>query len=329
LRRLRPYGEEMRRFQEQWDMTDHQGKVNLCANYNITYETGKRWRNMPAESEPWRPSPDAPNQQIMKRIKPNVPLRLKIEDKPQTIAVFNDTHNPFQDVKTLALAEDFIKDLQPDYLIYNGDINDFYQISKFDKNPARYSELQKDIDNTRDMLKRHRQLCPNAIIKLLDGNHENRLERFLWTNAPALSSLRCLEVEKLLELQNFEIERIPYECGIMVNDIFLIIHGNLVSTHSSYTAKRMFEKHGGCGLCAHSHRLGEYLKRNRFGTWGWWEGGCLCDLNPDYVTNPDWHQGFTLVHFKGKRFWMEQIPILGHTLMYGSKIYEPQKNGGA
>jgi hypothetical protein len=91
----------------------------------------------------------------------------------------------------------------------------------------------------------------------------------------------------------------------------------------------MFEKHGGCGLCAHSHRIGEYLKRNRFGTWGWWEGGCLCDLNPDYVTNPDWHQGFTLVHFKGKRFWVEQMVITGHTLMYGSKIYEPQKNGGA
>lgn len=327
MRRKRPYGKAMQIFVDQWDATDHQGKIQLCQNHNISYATGKSWRQYPVEPEPFRPQARGEIMQIARRARPNMPLKLKMGDKPQVGILLCDTHNPFQDKTVLSLTENFMAELQPDFIIYVGDANDFYQISKFDKNPNRIDKLQEDIDDTRAMFKRHRELAPNAIMKLLDGNHEDRLERYLWTNAPALSSLRCLEIEELFGLKEFEIERIPYECGLMINDIFLVIHGTIASVHSGYTAKRTFEKHGGNGLCGHCHRGGSYLKRNRFGTFGWWEGFCLCRLDPDWIMNPDWHQGFNLVHFQGKRFWVEQIPIVGTpmSLMYGGKLYRPEK----
>ena len=83
-----------------------------------------------------------------------------------------------------------------------------------------------------------------------------------------------------------------------------------------------YEKHGGCGITGHCHRGGSFLKTDRFGVWGWWEGFCLCHLNPDWIKNPNWQQGITLVHFIGKRFWVEAIPIIDHELMYGGKIYK-------
>jgi len=331
LNRIRPYGEKMQQFIDQWDATDHKGKVQLCTNWGISYDTGKHWRQIPPDEEPFRPQPIEPLargevlRSPLKRTHPNIPLTLHTGEKPQVIAVLNDTHNPFQDLVSLALVETFLKELQPDILLYNGDANDFYQLSKFDKNPTRISKLQEDLDNTRDMFKRHREICPNTIIKFLLGNHEDRLERFIWVNAPALSSLRALDLDKLFGLGEFEIEGIPYESGLMINDIFLAIHGDIASIHSGYTAKRMYEKHGGCGICGHCHRGGSFYKRDRFGIWGWWEGFCLCQLNPDWIMNPNWVQGFSLIHFRGKRFWVEQIPIIGHAFMYGGKLYEPEK----
>ena len=44
-------------------------------------------------------------------------------------------------------------------------------------------------------------------------------------------------------LKDLGVQLLEYEQGLMVNNDFLVIHGNLVSVHSSYTAKRLHEKH--------------------------------------------------------------------------------------
>lgn len=252
----------------------------------------------------------------------NVPLKLQTKQGIQTIAVIGDTHNPFQDEQALAVVERFLGELKPNYLIYNGDISDFYQVSKFDKNPARIANLQSDLDNTKDMFARHRRLLPDTEMILTYGNHEYRWQKFLWSAMPAAASLDCLTVEKLYDLDEYGIRHIDYEQGLMINGVFLILHGDIASIHSGYTAKRMFEKHGGCGVCGHCHRGGSFYKRDRFGTWGWWEGFCLCRLDPDWIQNPNWVQGLNLVHFTERaRFHTEQIPILGNTFMYGGKLY--------
>jgi hypothetical protein len=203
-----------------------------------------------------------------------------------------------------------------------GDANDFYALSSFDKNPDRIKSLQADLDITHMMFRILRQDLPSTEMYLLLGNHEDRLRRFLWSKATSLSSLRCLELESLYGTKDFNIHTVDYEKGLLVNNTFLFLHGDMVRRHSSYTAKGMYEKHGGCGIHGHTHRGGKYIKRDRFGIWGWWESFCLCQLEPDWIKNPDWHQGFSLVHIKGERFWVEQIPIIGNKFMYGGEIYE-------
>ena len=248
----------------------------------------------------------------------NVPLKIK----EGVVAVINDTHNPYQDLVALGLVERFLTDLQPDFLFYAGDANDFYQISVFDKDPARISEMQSDIDNTRAMFRKHRVMLPNADIRLIGGNHEDRWQKFLWTKASALSSLNCLTIPELYHLKDYGIQYIPDGTGYLINGVFKVMHGDLISAYSAYTAKRMFEKHGHCGMHGHSHRGGSYYKTDDFGTWGWWENYCLCSLNPDWIKHPNWQHGISLVHFRNKRFWVEQIPIVGNSLMYGGKLYE-------
>ena len=223
--------------------------------------------------------------------------------------------------RVLREVELFLEELQPDLVVYDGDLNDFYGISKFDKNPERANHLQKDLDSTTNMLKRQRELLPNARMIQIDGNHEDRLRRYLWGNSRALSSLRCLRVENLFELKEYGIEHIPYEKGLLVNGVFVVTHGDLIRAHAGYTAKGMLDKHGGCGMCGHTHRWGSSPKTNRFGIYGWWENGCLSSLDPDWVQNPNWQQAFSVILFTKGRFWVQQIQIINRRFMYGNKVY--------
>jgi len=321
VKRKKPVGEELESFCLLWDKSSREGKDSVATNFGATYGTACNWRSQAAAEHPF--SALKPNvSTLAKRSgETNAPLRLDTSTEMQTIAVINDTHNPYQDIVALTLAEKLLQEVQPAVLVYAGDVNDFYQISSFDKDPTRISQMQQDVDTVKDMFDRHNEQMPNTRKILLGGTHEDRLQRFLWSKAPALSSLECLTIHELYGLKERVIEYVPPECGLMVNGIFLIIHGDLVSMNSSYTAKRMFDKHGGCGIHGHTHRLGSYYKRNRFGVWGWWENGCLCDLNPDWVKHPDWQHGFSLVHFVKSRFYVEQIPIVDNKLLYGGKVY--------
>jgi len=47
-----------------------------------------------------------------------------------TMAVLNDTHNPFQDQRALREVELFLAELQPDLVVYAGDLNDLTTYKK-------------------------------------------------------------------------------------------------------------------------------------------------------------------------------------------------------
>ena len=68
--------------------------------------------------------------------------------KTQTTVVLNDLHGQFIDKVAFALALGFIKRQQPDNVVLNGDIVDFYKISNFDKDPLRLESLQDELDFT-------------------------------------------------------------------------------------------------------------------------------------------------------------------------------------
>ena len=81
-------------------------------------------------------------------------------------------------------------------------------------------------------------------------------------------------------------------------------------------------KYGGSMSHGHSHRLGMYLKTDSRGTIGAYEMGCLCGLNPEYVSGiPNWQQGFGVFNFDKDRFFCQQIPIIKNEFIYGGKRY--------
>ena len=108
-----------------------------------------------------------------------------------------DMQIPFQDQDAIDLVFGFADIWQPDHVWWIGDIIDFYQISRFDKDPRRINDLQRDIDKTVKVLAQGKKVTPKANHHFIGGNHEHRLEKFKMKNS-ATHSLRALRMENLL-----------------------------------------------------------------------------------------------------------------------------------
>ena len=61
---------------------------------------------------------------------------------------YSDAHVPYHDPYALELVVKIIAYVQPQRIIENGDMGDFYEVSQYDKNPdqVRNGGLQNQID---------------------------------------------------------------------------------------------------------------------------------------------------------------------------------------
>jgi predicted phosphodiesterase len=235
----------------------------------------------------------------------------------RTWVVLSDLQIPFQDKPVVELVVRFIEHLRPHGVALNGDIVDAYELSTFDKNPLKKAGLDREIREAGVLMKRLAAVTSERW--WLGGNHEDRLRRALWRN-PEFAHLDALKFENLFHLADHGFQWKPYG-GILKLGKLNLTHGNQVRKASGASARAHFEQFGGSVLHGHTHRLGAYFKTNVQGTHAAFENGCLCRLDPEYAQNPDWQQGFSVVHVDQRsRFFNAQvIPILDRRVFYFGK----------
>lgn len=242
--------------------------------------------------------------------------------------VCGDFHVPFHDETAIACLLGYLVDNQPDGFTINGDFLDCYAVSSFSKDPVRAAHFQDELDEANAVLDAIGAVLPSTCAKrFVIGNHEARLERYLRDDAPALHGLRDLSIEAQLRLRERGYEVTPMigrDASVFVGGVE-VGHFNKVSKHSAYTAKALVDERGVSLIQSHTHRLGAYYKRMR-GTGehiGGWEIGCLCDLDPEYVSNPNWSHGFaTITRCEGsRRFHVALHEIIGGELLVAGRRY--------
>ncbi len=234
--------------------------------------------------------------------------------------IANDFHGQFRDKATCKLLFQFIKREKPDKIILNGDIVDFYSISRFDKDPARKEDLQDELNDCYNLLVDIRDSAPDAEIDFEEGNHELRLRKYLRSKAAAIASLDALKIETLLGLEELEIKY--NRDGQWLGDLF-VYHGSLIRSKAGYTAHAELLKNGCSGISGHSHRDAKAPVRHRGGQLCWWENFCMCDLNPEYVKGiANWTQGWSVVTIIGKRPDVEPVAVIGGRYTYRGKEYK-------
>ena len=95
----------------------------------------------------------------------------------QLAVIANDFQISFHDERALLLFKIFLRRERPDWLILNGDFQDFWEISSYDLTPRTERDFQREIEIGRSILRSFRRSLPHARITWIEGNHEFRLRK--------------------------------------------------------------------------------------------------------------------------------------------------------
>jgi len=237
----------------------------------------------------------------------------------QKVIVLPDAHYPYQDELTMKTVLHFIKDQAPDIVVSIGDWVDMYSISKYDKNPERAGRLQEELDIAHNGFMDVRKAAGTAPIIYVKGNHEDRLQKYLWRH-PEIHGLRALDLKELLGLKEAGVKLVD---EFLWKNTFLFTHGRRCGI---YAARQELDDNGISGMSGHTHKLMSYAKKDRSGEKAWYTIGHIADeTKAEYTNNPNWQQAIGLVHFHKikSRFFALAIPITEHKFMYDGKIYHP------
>lgn len=245
--------------------------------------------------------------------------------------VFGDVHGLNVDERSFAVLLEVIEDIRPDRIFINGDFVDFFEISKFSSMALASDRVQSEVELAREMLDRIID-ASNAKITYIEGNHEKRLEAFIRDKAPQLSFIKneegvyVLSMESILGLRRRGIEyvRSKTPSAYTKYGAITIGHFNKYSSVVGSVAKWFLEHRNESVIQGHTHKCAQLFRRFPDGREiTCIEHGHISSIENDYVTDPDWCQGFVVITKRKDtdRFHVELVRIIDHECIYGGKLY--------
>lgn len=241
---------------------------------------------------------------------------LKVKEK---WAIVGDTQCPFHDPRAVEIATQVIEQYKPDHIVFNGDIWDFWSISKH--NPRRWERLahrtlQDEINIGIEVQnKLARGLKYRGKLHQIDGNHEDRLEAFLGTGTQAvLGTLKGVRTDDLLCLSKRGFASYhPYGEGIWITDNLFVYHGEYVGSTPGESVKKELQSIGASVIMNHVHRRADLRFRQGKSEHRGIENGCLCQLQAGYKAMTNWSQCLTLVDVYEDNTWNAEVVDIIHT----------------
>lgn len=215
---------------------------------------------------------------------------IKLEGKT---AVISDIHIGVHDKQALIGALTYIKKENCDNIILNGDIIDSSSISKHPKNSNAPKYLY-EIELTKSFLSSIRADYPKARIIFKEGNHDDRLGRYILENATELEGL--ISLSDILGLKDKEIEFCETTQIMKANEIN-IVHGHEVKVGGGINpARSLLLKTYESTIMGHVHRTSFSAGKSLGGKFiRTWTTGCLCKLSQSYMPYSSSNHGFAIV----------------------------------
>lgn len=211
-----------------------------------------------------------------------------------------DVHVPYHSIEALNTCLSYGLEYKPDCILLYGDFIDMYQVSYFGKDPDMRS-VKGEIELTKQLLNKIVELFPKTAIVWQFGNHEDRYDKYLMQNAPALYNLDEMRLDFLF--RDYNITFVKHKRRIKIGKLD-IIHGHELGRgifSPVNPARGLWLRTGKTSMCGHSHRTSEHTETRLNGDIvSCWSAGCLCNLNPDYSPYSKWNHGFTTVDLVDK-----------------------------
>jgi predicted phosphodiesterase len=233
---------------------------------------------------------------------PTVPFAL---DGVKRCLVIGDVHLPYHAPEAVRAAVDDGKRQGVDCVLLNGDTLDFYQLSRFSRDPNK-ARVKLEIEQGREFLRWVRAQFPKARLVFKEGNHDERLRTFLFDRAPEVFDLDSLHLPNLLNADNVGCEWVGDKRVVMVGGL-PVIHGHEYRGGGGVQPSRwLYLRTGDSALTNHFHRTDHYTFRTVTDREvGMWSVGCLCYLKPSYAPLNQWTHGWAVVDVDGGKYTVQ------------------------
>lgn len=223
----------------------------------------------------------------------------------------SDVHVPFEDYNQVVKAlQAMKKEKGVDVVVLGGDIIDFFKVSSYSKNPMTQYSFQDEVERAKKFLKTIRSLFKKQKIYYLEGNHENRLKRYLCDKAPELIGFRPLDFEELMGLKELNIKYYT-DTEVLHIDDWVFRHGHELGGGSMIpgnNARKGVAFYGANYVQGHVHRANVINVGTYTGDFMGVENPHLGESNPDYVKGyAQWQQGFTIGEKINDKWQIRQI----------------------
>lgn len=221
--------------------------------------------------------------------------------------VLPDLHVPYEDARTLEAVYKYIQDVKPSWVVQLGDFMDFDCISSHNTGKLRIIEgkrIDKDYKHGNTLLDNLRCAARSARNTILEGNHDERVQRYI-DQHPETEGM--LEVPLGLDLASRDIEWVPFwsnKRAIKRIGHAAFIHGLYCNDHH---AKRHVQDFGESIFYGHTHDFQCYSKvmQGDNKTYVGQSLGCLCKYEQQYLQGrpTKWQQGFAHFVMRDKGFY--------------------------
>jgi predicted phosphodiesterase len=213
------------------------------------------------------------------------------------VGILSDVHVPYHDEVAVRAAVDRLVAEDIDALVLNGDIADFYAISRWEKDPTQ-RDFKGELHAVREFLAWLRDQFPEIPIVYKLGNHEERWKFWLWQHAPELADEPMMSLTAWLKLGTYGVELVEDQRPILAGKL-PILHGHELPKGLAApvnVARGAFLRTLASVLVGHSHRSSGHAESDMWHAETFcWSTGCLCDLTPEYARINRWNHGAAIV----------------------------------
>lgn len=221
--------------------------------------------------------------------------------------ILNDLHIPYEDKKAVELVLSIIDSVYKESkigIILNGDIADFYGVNSHGISPNITESLKEEMESVDNFLFSIAKRYPDARLVFVEGNHCNRLTRYLSQKAPEIYEF--LTVDEMCGITANGFEFVPYKAPqqFILPDTNVVIRHEGISNGENACALTL--KKGGVSMIfGHTHRVG-------YATMTLFTGEVIRAINNGWLGNKK-HAAFSYV--KGFHAW--QLSFTEITVMDG------------
>jgi predicted phosphodiesterase len=232
-----------------------------------------------------------------------------------------DLHAPYLDRAAFELMLSVAQDFKPQEVVFLGDFFDAECVKTHEPNALRNPRfLEDELQEGRNALKQVEVMSGAKSFVFLEGNHEDRIRRYIAINAPKLA--KNIDVKQVLGIPDYYRYLKYGQEGHYRMGNWLATHGTLCG---KYCAAAMLAKYGVNVIFGHVHRVQE-ARQTRFSdmiravSCGWLG---VPRTAGEYIRDvPDWQLGFGLGYWKpnGQAF-IEVVEIQNYSCVFAGEIY--------